>query len=165
MVDYIHLTLRFLHVFFGIVWIGAVAFSVMVLRVVMSRVPTEARMEVMRRLIPTTTHYVPMSAVMTIVFGAVLYLYMGDFSSANLLETEWGRVLLGSLILTLGTFAYGMVVVVGTAKTIHGHLQEEKCDHRDQVRVLQNRLNLGQLVVLALGIIITGMMVFATATF
>ncbi len=152
-----------LHIVFAVAWMGSVAYSVGVLQVAMPRVRMDARKEVMRHLIPTTIHFVPMSAVMTILFGAILYLYMGSFNPTILVETLWGLLLLTSLVLTLATFAYGMTVGVGTSRSILGHLKEEVCEHAAEMGRLQKRFNMAQVVVLVLGIIILGMMVFATA--
>ncbi len=163
MVDVIALVLRMIHITFAVVWIGAVAFSVGVLRVIMPRVAMDARKQVLRQLIPTVIHYVPLSAAMTILFGAILYLYMGSFNPTILVETLWGLLLLTSLVLTLATFAYGMTVGVGTSRSILGHLKEKVCEHADEMGRLQKRFNMAQVVVLVLGIIILGMMVFATA--
>jgi uncharacterized membrane protein len=127
--DPIAVTVRFFHIVFGIAWIGAVAYAVGVLRRVMLRVDPPARKATMRQLIPVVVQYVPGSAAMTILTGAILYLVIGGFDVAYMTGSRWGLALLVALVLTLVTFAYGMVVGVGTAKKILTHLEEEPCGH------------------------------------
>lgn len=154
--------LRFLHILFGIMWIGAVAYGVGVLRRVMPRVDPPARKAVMRQLTPVMLRYIPVSAVMTIVFGSVLYLWLGGFDPDLLLGSKWGLVLLTALGLTLFTFSFGMLVGVGSAKRILGHLEEEQCAHGPEVGALQARFNRAQVIVLGFGLAIIALMVVAT---
>lgn len=163
MVDLVALTLRYVHIAFGIAWIGAVAYGVGVLRLALPRADPPAAQGVMRHLIPIAVRYIPMAAVMTIVFGALLYLWMGVFDPAVLLGSTWGLLLFAALILAVGTFAYGMVWGIGSARCLLVHLNEEKCDHRGQVVALQRRFNRVQIGVLILGLIIIGIMIFTTA--
>lgn len=163
MVDVVALTFRLLHIVFGIFWIGAVAYGIAVIRVAMPRVPFEARRETMRQLIPTIIRYVPASAVLTIIFGTLLYVHLGLYDPGNLLGSSWGQMLLAALILTLATFAYGMVAVVGTSKKIKVHLDEEACEHAAEVGALQTRFTIAQIVVLALGLVIVGVMTYVVA--
>lgn len=160
MVDLVALTLRYLHIAFGIAWIGALAHGVGVLRLALPRADPPASQGVMRYLIPLAGRYIPFAAVMTILFGAVLYLYMGVFDPAILLGSTWGLLLLSALILALGTFVYGMVWGIGSAKKLLKHLEEEACDHRDVVVGLQRRFNRVQIGALILGLIIIGIMVY-----
>ncbi|HKW42853.1 MAG TPA: hypothetical protein VJP06_01580 [Thermoplasmata archaeon] len=162
MVDVIALVLRFLHISFGIAWIGAIVYGVGVLRRALSRVDAASRKEFMKQLIPVITQFLPGSAVMTILFGFILYLYLGSFDVAYLTGSEWGRILLTALVLALATFAIGMVFGVGSAKKILGHLNEETCTHGPEVGALQTRFNQAQFVGLALGFVIIGLMVAAT---
>jgi hypothetical protein len=55
-----------------------------------------------------------------------------------------------------------MVVVVGGAKKLLGHLEEETCGHGPEVGALQKGFNRGQVVVLVLSLLILGMMVAAS---
>lgn len=161
MVDYIHLALRWLHIVFGVFWIGAVAFSVLVLRVVFPRAGMEARKEVLKHLIPVVLRYVPLTAIMTILFGTLLYLYIGRFDAAELVGTLWGQILFAALILTLGTFAFGMLTGFRASKALLGHLKEEACTHQPEVGKLQRVFNLSQITLLVLGAIIIALMVAA----
>lgn len=160
MADLVTLSLRYLHILFAIAWIGAVLYGVGVLRVALPRAPMEARKEVLRHLLPVATHYVPMSAILTILFGTLLYLYMGRFNPSILVGTPWGLALLVAFVLTVGTFAFGMVFAMGAARRIQPHLEESTCEHQAVVAGLQRRFNLGQMVVLGLGILILGLMVY-----
>lgn len=162
MVDFVALALRYLHIAFSIAWIGGVAFGVGVLRIALPRADPPASQGVMRHLIPVAIRYIPMAAVMTILFGAVLYLWMGLFDAAILFGSTWGLLLLTALIISLGTFIYGMIWGIGTSKRLLGHLEEEACDHREEVMGLQSRFNRVQIGVLFLGLILIGMMVFIT---
>jgi uncharacterized membrane protein len=155
------IALRFLHIAFAVMWIGAVAYGVLVLGVAMARVEMGARKETMRHLIPVATHYVPLSAVMTIVFGAILYLYVGEFDVDYLTGSLWGRLIFAAMVLAIVTFVFGMTFVIGAAKKVRAHLEEEKCTHGPEVGKLQARFNNGQIVVLALGLAILGLMVSA----
>lgn len=165
MVDLVALTLRYLHIAFGIAWIGAVAYGVGVLRVALPRADPPASQGVMRHLIPVATRYIPFAGAMTILFGAVLYLYMGVFDANILVGSTWGQLLLAALILAVGTFAYGLVWGIGSARQLLTHLQEEACDHRDVVMGLQRRFNRVQIGVLFLGLIIIGLMVYVVQAF
>ncbi len=165
MVDFVALTLRYLHIAFGIAWIGGLAYGVGVLRLALPRADPPASRGVMRHLIPIAIRYIPFTAVMTILFGAVLYLYMGVFDPAVLLGSPWGLLLLSALLLTLGTFAYGMVWGIGSAKKLLTHLEEETCDHRDVVVGLQRRFNRVQIGALLMGLIIIGIMVYVVQAF
>jgi len=162
MADVIALVLRFLHIWFGIAWIGALVYGVSVLRRALARVDAASSKEFMKQFIPVVTRFLPGSAVMTILFGFILYLYLGSFDVAYLTGSGWGRILLAALVLALATFAIGMVFGVGSAKKILGHLNEESCTHGPEVGVLQNRFNLAQFIGLGLGLVIVGLMVLAT---
>ncbi len=165
MVDLVALTLRYLHIAFGIAWIGALAYGVGVLRIALPRADPPASQGVMRHLLPIAVRYIPFVAVMTILFGAVLYLYMGVFDPAILVGSTWGLLLLAAFILAIGTFAYGMVWGIGSAKKLLTHLEEETCDHRDVVVGLQRRFNRVQIGALFLGLIIIGIMVYVVQAF
>jgi len=157
------LVLRFLHIWFGIAWIGAVVYGVAVLRRALARVDTAVRKELMKQLIPVVTQFLPGSAVMTILFGALLYLYLGAFDVPYLTESSWGRILLAALVLSLTAFTIGMVFGVGSAREILGHLKEEPCAHGPQVGALQRRFNISSFIAFGLGMVIVGLMVVATA--
>ncbi|HYT16917.1 MAG TPA: hypothetical protein VEO18_01565 [Thermoplasmata archaeon] len=116
----------------------------------------------MKHFIPVVTRFLPGSAVMTILFGFILYLDLGTFDVAYLTGSAWGRTLLAALVLSLTTFAIGMVFGVGSAKKILGHLKEESFTHGPEVGALQKRFNLAQFLSLGLGLVIVGLMVLAT---
>jgi len=161
MADILAIVLRYLHILFGILWIGGAAYAVFVVRVAMQRMPPPARKEVVRHLSPVAIHYIPVAAVMTIAFGAILYLVLGGFSANLLVGTLWGQILLTALILASAMFAFGMIVVVGGAKRMLAHVQEESCTHADEMAVLSRRFNRGQIVIVALGFGIVALMVLA----
>lgn len=162
MADILTLVVRYLHVFSGILWIGSLGFSVMVLRRVAGRLDMPARKALMRQLIPMVIRFIPVSAVMTIVWGVVLYLVMGSFDPAVLWGSEWGRTILGALVLTLALFAFGILVVIRTSRKILGHLSEEACDHQAEMGKLQKTYNRGQIIALVWGVVIVAIMVLAT---
>ena len=161
-VDGVALVVRFLHIAFAIAWIGGVMYGVGVLRRVMPRVDMPARKATMRQLIPVVTQYLPGSAVMTILTGAVLYLYLGAFNPSTLIGSGWGLALLIALILSVSTFAFGIVVGVGSAKRILVHLEEPECSHGPEVGALTARFNRAQVVVLILGVSVLALMILAT---
>ena len=165
MVDLVALTLRYLHIAFGIAWIGALAYGVGVLRIALPRADPPASQGVMRHLIPIAIRYIPFAAVMTILFGAVLYLYMGAFDPAILFGSTWGLLLLVALILSIGTFAVAMVWGIGSANKLLTHLEEETCDHREVVVGLQRRFNRVQIGALFFGLVIIGIMVYVVQAF
>lgn len=162
MADVLTLVLRYLHIVFAVFWIGAVAYTVFVVRTAMGRVAMPARKETMRQLVPVAIHYVPMSAVLTIVLGALLYLVLGSFDLDVLLGTRWGGILFAGLVLAVATFAFGMTVVIGAAKKVLGHLEETACEHGELVGRLQRTFNRGQVIVLVLGLVIIALMVSAS---
>lgn len=159
-VDFLLLALRYAHIAFGIAWIGAVAYGVGVLRIALPRADPPASQGVMRHLIPVAVRYIPFTAVLTIVFGALLYLYMGVFDPSILLGTDWGLLLFTALILAVGIFVYGMVWGIGSATRLLAHLEEQVCEHRDVVMGLQRRFNRVQIGVLLVGLVIIGIMVY-----
>ena len=162
MADVVALMLRFFHILFGITWIGAVAYGVVVLRSALGRVEPPARKATMRQVIPVVIRYVPGSAVLTILMGALLYGWLGGFDPGLLVGTGWGLVLLAALILALITFGIGMLFGVRMARKILVHLEEESCTHQPEVGGLQARFNQVQFVVLGLGLAIIALMVVAT---
>jgi len=162
MVDIIGLVIRFFHIMFGIAWIGAVMYGVGVLRRALGRMDNAARKETMKQIIPVVGWYLPGSAAMTILFGVILYLYLGSFNPSILVGTPWGLILLTSLVLALAAFAIGMVFGIGSANRILAHLKEEACAHGAEVGALQKRFNMAQFVNLGLGFAIIALMVAAT---
>src|SRR6266571_1483955 len=144
MADVIALVVRFFHIAFAIAWIGGVMYGVGVLRRVLPRVDVPARKATMKQLIPVVTRYLPGSAAMTILTGAILYLYLGGFDPNQLVGSAWGLVLLTALVLALAAFAFGLVVGVGSAKRVLTHLEEPACDHADEVGALTKRFNQAQ---------------------
>ena len=161
MADLLALALRYLHIVFGVAWIGAVFYSVAVLRTAMGRVDMDARRKTMKALLPVAIHYVPIAAVLTIVFGALLYAHLGAYSLDYMLSSTWGQTIFGAMVLTLVTFGLGMFLVVGGSRKIAVHLAEETCTHATEVGTLQERTNLGQLTVLVLGMVLLALMVSA----
>jgi len=162
MADLVRVALLYLHIVFAVAWVGAVLFGVLVLRPAIARVPMPTRKETMRRLLPVVVRYVPTSAILTIVFGTLLYLYIGEFNVSALLGSRWGQTLFAALLVTLGTFTFGMLVVTGSARRVLTHFEEEACAHGAEVAALQRRFGRGQIVVLVLTLVIIGMMVAAT---
>ncbi len=162
MADLIEYALRFSHITFAIAWIGATFYAVGVLSRVMPRLEGPARKQVMVRLLPVALRYIPLTAVLTIVLGATLYLYMGKLDPDLLLGSRWGLTLLAAFVLALGTFGFGMVYVIGSARKIQVHLGEEQCGHGPEVATLQKRFARGQPIVMVLGLIIIGLMVAAS---
>lgn len=156
------LIVRYLHILSAILWVGALGFSVMVLRRVMPQLGMPARKEVLQKLIPVVIRFIPIAAVSTIVWGAALYLILGNFDPSLLWGTDWGRALLGALVLTLALFAYGVLVVIRASRKILGHLGEEACTHQAEMGRLQKTFNNGQVVALAWGALILVIMVLAT---
>ena len=163
MVDVVQVILEFLHIVFGVAWIGAVFYSVAVLRRAIPRVGMPARKEAMKQIIPVATRFIPMSAVATIVFGTLLYLVKGQFNPDALFGTQWGLILLAAFVLAVGTFVFGMLFVVGTSHRFLEHLEEEPCTHTDVVAGLQRGMNTSQVITLALGLWIIGLMVAASS--
>jgi uncharacterized membrane protein len=162
MADVVGLVLRFFHILFGVAWIGAMMYGVGVLRRALARMEMPARRETMRHLIPVLTQYIPGSAAMTILFGFILYLWIGAFQPAALIESNWGRTLLAALVLSLAAFGIGTAVGVRGARRMLVHLNEEACTHGPEVAALQKRFNLSQFTGLGLGLIIVALMVLAT---
>lgn len=163
MVDVVHLTLRWLHIFFGIAWLGALAFGVMVLRGLTPRLGMATRKELMQRLLPAMFRYVPMMAILTIVFGFALYLYMGQFNPALLVGILWGQLLLAALALALLMLGVGLGVGMRAGRALLIHLQEEQEQHPQEVAALQKRFSGAQLVAFVLGLVVLALMVLATA--
>jgi hypothetical protein len=162
MADIVALVLRFFHIAFGIAWIGAMMYGVGVLRRALAQVEMPVRKETMRRLIPILTQYLPGSAAMTILFGFVLYLWMGAFDPARLVGTDWGRTLIAALVLALIAFGIGIAVGVRGARGMLVHLNEVACTHGPEVAALQKRFNISQFAGLGIGLLIVALMVVAT---
>jgi uncharacterized membrane protein len=162
MADFVALVLRFFHIAFGIAWIGAMMYGVGVLRRALAQVEMPVRKETMRRLIPILTQYIPGSAAMTILFGFVLYLWMGALDPSVLVGSSWGRTLLAALVLALTAFGIGIAVGVRGARGMLVHLEEEACTHGPEVAALQKRFNVSQFAGLGIGLLIVALMVVAT---
>ena len=162
MADIIEVVVRYAHILSAILWIGGLGFSVMVLRSAVSRVGMPARKETLRQLIPVANRFIPRTGVATIVFGAILYLMMGQFDPSILWGTTWGLLLFAALVLAVGLLAFGVLVVKRASTRILGHLSEEECTHGTEVGALQNLFNRGQVVALVWGFFILVLMVVAT---
>jgi len=162
MADILALVVRYLHIFSAILWIGALGFSVMVLRRVMPRLEMPTRKAFLRQLIPVVIRFIPVSAVLTIAFGAILYLVIGNFDPSVLWGSDWGLAILLALVLALALFAFGMLVVIRASRKILGHLNEEACAHQAEMGSLQKTFNRGQVVALVWGAGILTLMVIAT---
>ena len=161
-VTVVAVVLRFFHIVFGVAWIGAVMYGVSVMRRVLGKMDPAARKETMKRLIPVVVRYLPVSAALTIILGASLYLYLGSFDPAVLVGTPWGLVLLTALVLALTAFAIGLLFGIRSAKKILGHLNEDACTHGPEVGALQKRFNMAQFANLGFGLAIIVLMVIAT---
>jgi putative copper export protein len=160
--DLLALAVRYLHILSAILWIGALGFSVMVLRRVMPRLEMPARKDVLRQLIPVVIRFIPATATLTIVFGAILYLLLGNFDPNVLVGSTWGLVLLAALILALALFAFGLLVVIRASRRILDHLNEPACSHGPEMGRLTKRFNNGQVVALVWGALILSLMILAT---
>ena len=158
----ITLVLRFVHTLFGIAWIGAVMYGVGVMRRALGKMDMAARKETMKKLIPVVERYLPASAAMTIIFGVLLYLYIGSFDPATLVGKAWGKILLTALVLALTSFAVGIIFGIGSGKKILAHLNEEACTHGPEVGNLQKTFTRSQFINLGLGLVIVALMVIAT---
>jgi hypothetical protein len=162
MADIVALVVRYLHIVSAILWIGALGFSVMVLRRVMPQLGMPTRKEVLQKMIPVVIRFIPMAAASTILWGALLYLVLGGFDPAVLWGSEWGLAILLALILTLALFAFGILVVIGASRKILGHLNEAACTHQAEMGSLQKTFNRGQVVALVWGASILVLMILAT---
>lgn len=162
MADLLVLAVRYLHILFAILWIGSLGFSVMVLRRFLPSLGLSARKEVLQKLIPVMIRFIPISAVLTIAFGAVLYLQLGNFDPTTLLSSTWGLIIFAALLLTLALFAFAVLVVIGASRRILVHLHEETCTHGPEVGALTKRFNNGQVIAFAWGVLILALMVYAT---
>lgn len=162
MVDIIALVVRYVHVFFAILWIGSMGFSVMVLGRVMPRLGMPVGRQFSRQFIPVVLRFVPLSAVMTIASGALLYLFLGNFDPAELWGTSWGLAMIASLVLTLALFAFGIFAVMGASRKLLVHLNEEACTHGPDVGRLQKSFGRGQVISFGLGALVLALMIVAT---
>lgn len=162
MADYVALALEILHVISGVAWIGAVFYSVVVLRRALPGIAMPARKETIRAIVPVAVRFIPMIAFSTIFWGALLYLWLGTFNVDVLLGSRWGQTILVAFVVSLVAFATGILFVIRTSKRILGHLEEEACAHQETVGALQRTMNSAQIVVLALGIVVIALMVMAS---
>ena len=89
----------------------------------------------------------PLTAILTIVFGVGLHLYIGDANPVILFESRWGQTIFHALLLIFATFAIGMLFVVRTSRRMLAHLNEAACEHKDEAAGLQRTMNRSQLVV------------------
>jgi putative copper export protein len=162
MVDVLTLVVRYLHILSAILWIGALGFSVMVLRRVVPQLGMPTRKELLRKMIPVVIRFIPIAAILTIAFGATLYLLIGDFDPSTLWGSNWGQVILLALVLTLALFTFGILVVIRASRRILVHLDEEACTHQAEMGKLNATFNRGQVVAFVWGIAILSLMVVAT---
>ena len=78
-------------------------------------------------------------AILTIVFGLGLYLYIGEANPAILFESRWGRTIFAAFLLILATFAIGMLFVVRTSRRMLAHLNEAGASTRTRPRDSRRR--------------------------
>ncbi len=135
----------------------------MVLRGVMPRLGMPARKELMQRMVPAMARYLPTMAILTIVFGFILYLYLGSFDPALLWGILWGQLLLVALALALIASVIGLGIGLRSANLLLVHFEEEEEAHPQEVGILQKRFGMAQIVVFLLGLVIIALMVYATA--
>jgi len=166
MADLVHVTLRVLHIVFGVFWIGAIAYSVLVLGRVMPKVDPPARKQVMRQLIPVALMYIPLTATLTITFGILLYLYIGlvQQNLAILLAVLRYQILFVAMLITLGMYTFGMLSNLPTGKKIKAHLDEEKCEHMAEFGALQKFFTRSQQALLVVGVTVVSLMAIAVAS-
>ena len=160
--DVIHLALRTAHILFGILWVGALGYSVLVLGRVIPRVEPPARKQVMLQLMPVALKYLPITATGTIAFGVTMYLYLGQLNPAVLFGSVKFLLIFAALLIVLAMFTFGILVVMRTALKIKTHLEEPKCEHMPLVGAMQKLFARGQLAVLAIGMAVVGLMVVAS---
>ena len=162
MADLVTLVVRYLHIFSAILWIGALGCSGMVRRRGMPRLEMPARKDVLRQLIPVVIRFIPSTAIATIVFGAILYLLLGQFYPSVLWGSSWGLAILAALVLALALFVFGILVVIRASRKILDHLSEAACSHGPEMGRLTKTFNNGQVIALAWGGLILALMVIAT---
>ena len=104
----------------------------------------------------------PLTAILTIVFGLGLCIYIGEANPAILFESRWGQTIFHALLLIFATFAIGMLFVVRTSRRMLAHLNEAACEHKDEAAGLQRTMNRSQLVVVLLSFTIILLMVGAS---
>lgn len=161
MADLIVIVVLWAHVLAAVLWVGSMGFSVLVLRQVIPRLGMPARREFMQQFLPAVFRFVPVTAVATIVLGTVLYLYQGNFDPVALWGGTWGLLILASLVLTLGLFVFGILVVTRSSRMLLVHLNEQPCTHGPEVGRLQGTFNRGQAIALVWGIVVLALMVVA----
>ncbi len=163
MADILFLVVRYAHIISAILWIGGLGFSKMVLGSALSKVDMPARKETLKKLIPIANRFLPRVAASTIVWGAILYLLIGNYNPDNLVGTSWGLVILAALILSTALLVFGIFVVKRSSEAILVHLNEEACSHGPEVGKLQGTFSRGQLIATVWGFVILGLMVVAVA--
>jgi len=162
--DPIHVTLRILHIVSGVFWVGAIAYSVLVLGRVLPRVDPPVRKQLMKQLLPVALKYIPITATSTITFGILMYLYLTNFDLSTMLGILRFQILFAAMLITLGMFTFGMLIGFRTGLKIKAHLDEEKCEHMPLVGALQKRFALSNLVVFVIGVTVVALMAIAVAS-
>jgi len=162
MADILTVVVRYAHILSAILWIGSLGFSDMVLGSAISKLGMPARKETLKQLIPVANRFIPMVAISTIVFGAILFSLMVNTGPSTMWGTTWSTVILTALILALGLLVFGLLVVLRSSRRILQHLNEEACTHGPEMGKLQKMFARGQVIAFVWGIVILGLMVYAT---
>lgn len=104
--DTLTISLRLLHILFGVFWVGASLFLSFVLEPKLRALGPPVQGPVMRVLMPVITPAFTISSVVILVTGAVLALRLS--SLGDMLATDWGWAMLVGLVATLAATVLGL---------------------------------------------------------
>ncbi len=102
----IHFTMRWLHVFFGVIWIGHLYYFNFVQGAFMNETDPNAKSQVLQKLAPRALWWFRYGALGTFLTGVIMLSYKGHLDAAShgsavFASSYWISILTGSLLGTL----------------------------------------------------------------
>jgi uncharacterized membrane protein len=108
--DLVYVAVRYLHILFGVLWVGAIVMMNVVFFPKMEKMDPMGRRAFMLTFGKTISTYGEVTGTLAIVFGLVLYARL--FSAGSLVAgTPHGNVYLAALILAIATVLLGALVL------------------------------------------------------
>lgn len=109
------ISMRILHIVFGIFWVGTVFFLVFILTPRLRTLGPAVQSPVMQAIMPVMIPYMMVSALITVLSGIVLTLVMRWGALMTLFTTGWGWSIIVGFVASLAAaiIGFGIVVPVG----------------------------------------------------
>lgn len=116
--DALMVTLRVLHIVFGVFWVGTTFYLVLILLPRLRALGPTIQNPVMQALGTVQIPYMVTSAIITILSGVALTLIMRWGTLYTLFTTGWGWSMVISFVTTLGAAIIGFGIVIPTGRRL-----------------------------------------------